>query len=79
VDWAKVSVLKEISWRQKSRALWLHAGDRNTKFFHRVANVHRKLNSISTIEVDGIRYDSLSAMKSAIFDFYKAVFTESEA
>ena len=76
---AKVSFMEEISWRQKSRALWLQAGDRKTKYFHKIANLHRKFNSISTIEVDGIQYDTMPAMKSAILGFYKSLFSESEA
>jgi len=77
-DWAKISLTEEISWRQKSRALWLQAGDRNTKFFHRIANTYRRFNSLSSIEVEGVCYDTLPDMKSAIQGFYKSLFTESE-
>ena len=45
--------LEEICWRQKSRALFLKEGDRNTKFFHRIANSHRRCNTIDRIIVDG--------------------------
>jgi len=58
--------------------LWLLAGDRNTKFSHRVANLHRKFNTIFIIEVNGTRLDSLTEMKSAICGFYKALYTETE-
>ena len=39
--------LEDVSWRHKSREIWLKEGDRNTRFFHRMANSHRRRNSIS--------------------------------
>ena len=35
---------EEISWRQKSRELWLKEGDNNIKFFHKMVNAHSRRN-----------------------------------
>ena len=50
----QATLLEEISWRQKSIVLCVREGDRNTKFFHRIANSHRRVNSIDRLMVDGV-------------------------
>lgn len=39
----------ESMWRQKSRETWLKDGDRNTRYFHTSAVVHRRHNNIDAI------------------------------
>ena len=48
-DIEKLTLLEEVSWRQKSRVLHLRDGDANTKFFHRMANSHRRNNGIESL------------------------------
>lgn len=41
---------KEIFWRQRSKQLWLHSGDRNSKFFHAAASARRRSNQIQKLK-----------------------------
>lgn len=52
-EFKKWSFYKEIVQRQKSRELWLKEGDRKTKFFHKLANSHRRNNAISKLKING--------------------------
>jgi hypothetical protein len=45
--------MEEVSWRQKSRILWLKEGDKCTKFFHIMTNSKRRNNSIDSLLIDG--------------------------
>jgi len=45
-------------------------------FFHRVANVKRKFNSIQNIVVDGERHVEYSFVRGAIVHFYEKLYRE---
>jgi hypothetical protein len=70
LDWEKNTLLEEISWRQKSRATWFKEGDKNSKFFHSVANSHRQNNTIRQLYIDGELSSNQEAIKAQISKFY---------
>ena len=46
----------ETEIKEKSRMLCIKKGDHKTKFFHKIANSHRRHNHLSFLEVDGVIY-----------------------
>lgn len=45
--------LEEVAWRQRSRAVWLKEGDKNTKFSHETMNYHKRYNNIDSLLIKG--------------------------
>ncbi|KAG5605699.1 hypothetical protein H5410_027191 [Solanum commersonii] len=68
---------EEISWRQKSRALWRIEGDKNTKFFHRISNAHKRFNNIDQLMIQGEVSEDPVRIEEAIIEFYQNLYTES--
>ena len=62
--------LEEISWRQKSKALFIKERDNNTQFFHRIANSHKRTNHIRGVEVEGVLYEDELDILDEVVDFY---------
>ncbi|XP_021747551.1 uncharacterized protein LOC110713405 [Chenopodium quinoa] len=61
----------EVYWRQRSRVLWLAAGDRNSSFFHRKANQRRQKNVInSLVTEDGERRDDTEGVCEIAVDYF---------
>jgi len=70
---------KDIFWRQRAKQQWMQQGDRNTKFFHRVANNKRKFNAIRNIKVNGQVFGDVVSMKNAIVHFYENLLHDNHA
>ena len=76
-NYAKWVSMEEVHWRQLSRELWLREGDRNTGFFHRMANAHRRINAMSKIMINGVRLTEDQDMREGIANAYQQLLSES--
>ena len=76
-DFKEWVTLEEISLRQKSREIWLKEGDRNTGFFHRMANSHRRRKSISSISINGRRLDKEAEVRDGLVGAYQSLLSAS--
>lgn len=59
-----------VMQRQKSRMLWFKVGDKNTNFFHRMANARRRINYIIKIREGGRSIEKLVNVKEGIATFF---------
>ena len=69
---------EEQVWRQKSRIKWLKEGDRNSKFFHFVANGRRRRNFIGDLCFNGVSTSNPHLIREGIFDFFKKQYSKVE-
>ncbi|XP_057873436.2 uncharacterized protein LOC131079489 [Cryptomeria japonica] len=62
---------EEIFWRQRSRSLWLKAGDRNTRFFHITTLKHRAANRIDYILKNKTKLEKEDEISEAGVELFK--------
>ncbi|XP_077211531.1 uncharacterized protein LOC143846836 [Tasmannia lanceolata] len=66
---------EEIGWRQKSRGLWLKEGDNNSKYFHLMASMRRRINFINSIRDGESLIEDRETIKDMIISFYSNLYT----
>ena len=70
---------EELFWRQKSRAIWLREGDRNTKFFHAKKKQRRARNRITKLmDSLGNWVETEEGIEGLANSYFDSLFTASE-
>jgi len=69
---------KEIWWAQRSRALWLKHGDKNTKKFHQKTSQRKSRNWVESICDDhGEKFDDEEDIARVFHNFFQDLFSTS--
>ncbi|KAL4318902.1 hypothetical protein GQ457_18G009340 [Hibiscus cannabinus] len=68
--------VQEAYWAQRSRILWLSAGDQNTSFFHAKASVRKKKNAILGLyDSNGYWQTSTTEVLRVASDYFVSLFS----
>ncbi|CAJ2638124.1 unnamed protein product [Trifolium pratense] len=71
--------IEEIIWRQRSRAVWLKEGDKNTKFFHGKASQRKKVNNIKKLkDSHGVWWHGEDNVERLLIDYFADIFSTSD-
>lgn len=71
--------IDEVYWRQRSRAIWLKDGDRNSKFFHRRASNRRKRNKLKGLyDHQGIWQKIPQGIEEVVISYFQGLFGRQE-
>ena len=79
LDKTKLLTHKEETLRQKSRAIWLQAGDENSKYFHNYENRIRISNLIwETMDDSGNLVTHHGSIKDKVISYFSNLYKDSK-
>lgn len=71
-----LAIKEETFWQQHSQIQWLKEGDRNTKFFHKVASSRKSANSILGLSINRVWSQDQGEIRSKVEEIYVKLYTE---
>ena len=72
-EYKKWVLLEEVTWRQKYREVWLKERDRNTGFFHRMTNAHKRRNNMDRIRINGVWHSEENGISEGIVNAFRSL------
>ncbi|XP_059070555.1 uncharacterized protein LOC131860194 [Cryptomeria japonica] len=73
-DLSEILLQEEIYWHEKSRELWISAGDANTKFFHESVKAKRGKNRIDSIKnSEGLQFSKIEEIEEIAVEYFKQI------
>lgn len=69
-EYANVTSLEKIKWKQKAKVQWLREGDHNTKFFYGIASSRINNNYIHSLVDENGNYVDSSGLNNHIASFF---------
>ena len=68
-------IQNETFWKQRTKQLWLTAGDANTRYFHSMASARRRRNRISRLKDDsGVWRDNEEEVEKMMLAYFQALY-----
>ena len=53
--------------------MWLKKGDRNTGFFHKMVNAHKRRNNVDKIRINGVWLTGENGIKEGIVNDFRSL------
>ena len=65
---------EKLYWLKRSHDKWLHEGDNNTEYFHRIANGRKRCSKIVSFKDGDVTIEGTPNLLNHATDFYKTLF-----
>ena len=75
-DYEKILIQEEMYWKQVSRCEWIKFGDKNSKYFHIIANNRRRRNKVLSLKnEEGEWIEDQTALEDMGVNYFKSIFS----